>query len=123
MDGPGLSAGSNECSANAHAALLRFNDTVGRLLCRATCCCSRSLAMPSPISPVVPAKATGYGVIIWRRVVISSPLHPRKPNNTSAVATPTSAQASSRAGPLRSLVASCRVNASLSDVPRTPLNI
>lgn len=48
-------------------------------------------------------------------------VHPRKPNNTSAVATPTFAQAS-RAGLLRSL-ASCRVNASLSDVPRAPLNI
>ncbi|EFN62931.1 hypothetical protein EAG_15824 [Camponotus floridanus] len=89
INGPGLFAGSNECSANAHAALLRFNDTVGRLLCRTTCCCSRSLAMPSPISLVVPAKATGYGVITWRRVVTPSPLHPRKPNNTSAVATPT----------------------------------
>lgn len=52
--------------AFAYAALLRFNDTVGRLLCHATCCCSRSL-VSSPISSVVSAKATGYGVITRRR--------------------------------------------------------
>lgn len=128
MDGPGLYAVTSG-SANAHAALLQFNDTVGRLLCHATCCCSRSRCTVAYLVGCACKSNRGYGVITRCRVVTPSPAQrdapPRKPNNTSAVATPTFAQAaSSQAGLLRSLVASCRINASsISDVPRAPFNI